>query len=292
MHKTLGFWLLISSGAFASSLRKIEVHGHRGARARFPENSLAAFQYALEVGVDVLELDLGVSRDGVLVVNHDPMINPEHCLNPDGSALTQPLPMHSLPLNVIQGFDCGSLPHKDFPEQKRIPGSHIPTLDEVFDLVQNSALPSAAHVEFNIETKSFPLHPEWAPAPEAFAKLVIQKLKARGMTSRSLLQSFDYRTLRAARKLEPSLRLSALVQDPLPGPVSIGLALRPNVVSPHWKLIGFSQIRRLHQKGIRVVPWTANTPELWSTLIQNNVDGIITDDPEPLIQFLKTKGSK
>ena len=292
MHKTLGFWLLISSGAFASSLHKIEVHGHRGARARFPENSLAAFQYALSVGADVLEMDLGVSRDGVLVVNHDPMINPEHCLNPDGSVITQPLPIHSLPLNVIQSFDCGSLPHKDFPEQKRIPGSHIPTLDEVFDLVQKSSLPNAKHVQFNLETKSFPDHPEVSPAPEVFAKLVINKLKSRGLLARTVLQSFDYRTLEAARKIEPSLRISALVQENTPDLSAIAQALHPHIISPHWKLAKAPLVRRLHKMHIRVIPWTANTPESWTTLIKNNVDGIITDDPEPLIQFLKTKGSK
>ena len=149
---------------------RIEVQGHRGSRARRPENSLPAFQYALETGVDVIELDTGVTRDNVLVLNHEADIEPSRCTHDDGAPVTKVIPIHSLTLKEVKSFKCGGLPHPRFPNQVQVPGTRIPTLDEVFEFVKKSKLPAARKVGFNIETKSFPLRPDTQPAPDEFGR--------------------------------------------------------------------------------------------------------------------------
>ena len=108
----------------------IRVHGHRGARAIYPENTLPAFQYAIEQGADVLEMDLAVTKDNVVVVSHDPHINAEICTGPRPGAIA----IHELTLAELQQYDCGTLKNRRFPQQQPAPGARIPTLDEVLDL--------------------------------------------------------------------------------------------------------------------------------------------------------------
>lgn len=267
----------------------IEVQGHRGARGRLPENSLPAFEYALQVGVDVLELDLGVSRDKVLVVNHDPFIDPERCLDKDGNRLSERIPLAALALQEIQQFQCGVLPHKRFPQQKSMKVK-MPTLEEVFDLVKNSKLPAAKTVRFNIETKLVPAMPELTPSPEVFAKMVLDAVKKYGWLNRVVIQSFDHRSLRAAKKLEPKLVISPLVENTLLNYSLLAKDLKAAIVSPNLLWITAPEVQDLHSHGIRVVPWTANEEKEWARLIEIGVDGIITDYPEECIAYLKSKG--
>src|SRR2546426_284792 len=161
----------------------ILVHGHRGARAMRPENTIPAFEYAIQVGVDVLELDMAVTKDDVLVVSHDPLLNPEICKGPEA-----PRAIRTLTLRELRRWDCGSLRNPRFPKQIPVPGTRMPTLDEVFALAPNG------RIEFNIETKIFEDHPEYTPAPEKFARLTLDCVRRNGLESRVILQSFDFRT--------------------------------------------------------------------------------------------------
>src|SRR3712207_1582119 len=136
--------LLLYMGLHTFAAERILVHGHRGARAVLPENTLPAFEYAIAVGVDVLELDLAVTRDNVLVVSHDPKINSTICSGPKEHAA-----IRELSLAELRAYDCGSRKNPLFPLQKPVPGTRIPTLDEVF------ALADRGKFEFNIETKIF-----------------------------------------------------------------------------------------------------------------------------------------
>ncbi|MBS1985492.1 MAG: hypothetical protein JST16_15105 [Bdellovibrionales bacterium] len=278
---------LLSLRAFAAP---IEVQGHRGARAIYPENSLAAFNYAIETGVDTLEMDLGVSKDGVLVVNHDPVLPPERCLAPGEQKMKEPVLIHSLTLAEIKSYDCGSLPHEKFPKQNRIKGLRIATLDEVFALVRNSKHPHAKKVEFNIETKSFEDHPEYTVTPPEFASLLVKSLRKNKMFPRVVVQSFDHRTLVEVRKLEPTARISVLDQDPAADMTALAKKYQPNILSPKWELLKKSDVDALHAAKVRVIPWTANTPDVWQKLVDLGVDGIISDDPAALMTYLKAKG--
>lgn len=271
---------------FANAAPRIQVHGHRGARALLPENSLPAFEYAMAQGVDVLELDLAVTKDDVLVVSHDSQMNPAFCEGPAGSETL----IRKMTLAELRRWDCGAKANHDFPKQQAMPGTRVPTLQEVFDLVKSKR----SRVEFNIETKIFPSKPELTPTPERFVELVLEIVRKNKLTSRVILQSFDFRTLRAMKKLEPKMRLSALYPDKMTEPhrslVDLARESGAGIVSPHFTTVRREEVAAAHKAGLVVVPWTANEPAVWDKLIAAEVDAIISDDPAALIAYLKGKG--
>ncbi len=267
----------------------MEVQGHRGARARYPENTIPAFEYALQVGVDVLELDMAITQDGKIVVSHDPHISAKICLNAKGRKLEKEPLIHELTLAQVKTYDCGTLINPRFPHQRPVSPTQIPTLEEVFKYVKDSKHPVAKKVRFNIETKSFADHPEYTVAPAEFAKRVIAVVKKHHMMNRVILQSFDYRTLEEARKIEPKIVIAALSETKGEDLVASAKKLNANICSPDFEMISGDTVKKLHDIGVQVVPWTLNTPEDWKKAIDMNVDGIITDDPGELISFLKKK---
>ena len=265
---------------FAQGHKLIQVHGHRGARARMPENTMPAFEYAIGVGVDVLELDLAVTKDNVLVVSHDPILEAPVCKGPAARAV-----IHTLTLAEVKEWDCGSVQNPRFHEQAVIPGTRIPTFDEVLELAPRGTF------EFNVETKSFVAHPEYTPAPAEFARLLVETIKRHKLEKRVIIQSFDFRTLVAARRIAPEIRLSALYEQ---GPKDFVTLSREGanaeIVSPEHRLVTVEKVMAAHAKGLLVVPWTANTPEDWDRLTRAGVDAIISDDPSALIAHLKKEG--
>ncbi|UBF24797.1 hypothetical protein K9N68_24515 [Kovacikia minuta CCNUW1] len=188
-----------------------DVQGHRGARGLRPENTLAAFKYAIGLGVTTLELDTGISADGVLVVCHDPVINPLLCLSGRGERLPDKAQYRLKDLTVaeIQSFDCGSLNPDPirFPAQMSVPGARIPTLQQVFDLgeAQNPL------IRYNIESKINPLRPWETASPEMFAEKLVGLIEQNHLTSRATIQSFDWRVLKQVKRLNSDIQTSALV---------------------------------------------------------------------------------
>ncbi len=258
--------------------RKILVHGHRGARARRPENTIPAFRYAIEHGADVLELDLAVTRDNVLVVSHDPWINPSICTGGKTG-----VPIRTITLAELRQYDCGSLQNPGFKTQIPVPGTRIATFDEVLDLAELGSF------EFNVETKIFADQPELAPGPEEFTRFVLAEIRRHHLESRVILQSFDFRTLHAMRTMTPEIRLSALYEGKDRSLVEIAHEAGATIVSPEFHLVTPEQVASAHAAGLQVVPWTANTPTDWDKLIAANVDAIITDDPAALVVYLTEK---
>src|SRR5712692_8875158 len=261
----------------------IQVHGHRGCRAVRPENTLPAFEHAIRVGVDALEMDLCVTADDVLVVSHDPFINPVICRGTGGSEVKPDLALRSLTFAELSRFDCGAVRNPAFPHQVPVPGTRIPAFEDVLRL----AAPS--NVWLNVETKMRE-HPELAPPPAKFAAMVLQAVRKHGVESRTILQSFDYRSLRAMKELAPKMRLAAL--DDIGKEEFVTLARRASagIISPRFDFITPAKVQTAHAAGLEVIPWTANQPEDWRALIQAGVDAIITDDPEALIAYLKQRG--
>lgn len=265
----------------------IEVHGHRGARSIFPENTLAAFEYALEQGVNVLELDLGVTRDGILVIYHDQKINPSLCRFKDGRRATK-IAIRTLTLNQIKQYDCGSLPNRKFPRQRAVPGAEIPTLNELFALIESKGTDNARSVQFNIEIKSDASRPDLQPPPAEFAKLVFEVIREHEMIARVIIQSFDHRALIEMKKLDSQIRTSALFNKRPRGDfVQIVQNLKAFAVSPKYRWLKRRDVRQFHDVGIQVIPWTVNEPKGWRKMLDLGVDGIISDDPAALIKFLK-----
>lgn len=254
---------------------RILVHGHRGARALRPENTLPAFEYAIAQGVDALELDMAVTKDNVLVVSHDPMLHPPVCSGPVPEAV-----IHELTLAQVKEWDCGKVQNPAFPRQQTIPGTRMPTLDEVF------ALAPKGKFLFNVETKIFADHPELTPSPEEFVRLVLVEVRKHHLESRVILQSFDFRTLHAMKKAAPEIALSALYSGDPKDFTAIGKESGAGIISPEFHLATPEQVRAAHAAGLQVAPWTADTPEDWDRLIAAKVDAIITDDPAGLLERL------
>jgi len=281
-------FLSISAGIGTNSIAKeVDVHGHRGSRGLFPENTLVAFRSALEAGVDVLEMDLAVTKDGVLVISHDPHINPAICLNSDGSLIKSSPLIHSLTLSQVKEYDCGALKNPNFIRQIQAPGERIPTLLEVFELVKSAKISNAKKVKFNIEIKVFKNHPEYTIAPEEFAKKAISVFKESGFINRIIFQSFDLRALIEARKLNSTLQIALLVEDAQVDMLRVAKAAGANIISPMFELLTKENIAGFHKAGFQVIPWTLNTQEEWQKAVAMKVDGIITDYPADLLNFKK-----
>jgi glycerophosphoryl diester phosphodiesterase len=287
-----------------------DVEGHRGARGLAPENTLAAFRRALALGVTTLEADLAVTRDDVVVVSHNPRLNPDITRDAAGRWLVGEGPaIRSLTLAELQRFDVGRLDPaskyaQGFPAQEPQDGERIPTLDALLALAKASERP----VRLNIETKISPEQPGDTPDAETFVALVAARVRAAGLASRVTLQSFDWRTLVAARRLAPELRRACLTQetagtdnvaarDGKPSAWTAGFDLRdvggsvPRLVkaagcdvwSPFHRNATPERIVEAHALGLEVLPWTVNDPADMRRLIDAGVDGLISDYPDRLL---------
>ena len=265
------------------------VHGHRGSRGTVPENTIPAFEAALMAGADVLEMDMGVTKDGVVVISHEPKVTPERCLGPDGAKLDKPVPIRTLTLAELKKYDCGSLLNPKFPQQIEVPGTPMPTLDEVFTMAEKSGYAAAPEAQFNIETKIFPAEPELTPAPAEFARLVVDAVKKHGMEKRVIVQSFDVRTLKEVKKLAPAIRTSQLTYEELLDIVPALKAAGTDIWSPNSRWITPEAVKEAHAAGIQVAPWTINTKKEWDLALAAGVDAIITDYPAALVEYLESK---
>jgi glycerophosphoryl diester phosphodiesterase len=271
--------VILLLGASITMAAPIQVHGHRGARAMRPENTIPAFEYAIEEGVDALEMDVAVTQDDVLVISHDPVLNPEICRSLAGSNI-----IRELTFAELRKWDCGSLVNPRFPRQMPVPGTRIPALEEVLSLA------GSGHFLFNIETKIFKDQPQYTPTPERFAELLLRAIDRHHLRSRVIVQSFDFRTLQAMKKLAPDIRLAALDEDEkLENFVAVARGAGAQIISPEKGLVTPSRVVAAHDAGLQVIPWTANTPREWDALTAAGVDAIISDDPAALIAYLKQK---
>lgn len=280
----------------------IEIQGHRGTRALRPENTLPAFAAAIEAGADVLELDVLTTLDGELIIYHDYHINKELCTYRDGRAISDPPLVRSLTLAEIKQFDCGTKTNPKFPKQLSIPGTQIPTLQELFDLIRTSSHPQAKKVRLNLEIKRNSQFPELTIAPDEFAKKIISLVKKNDFSSRVYYSSFDPNVLSEVRRLDPNARIGfifdaqsfAFVQklDPqakISSLIEFAASLKAEIISPDHRLLKDpAEIQAMKKRGFRVIPWTVNDPQRWAELIKMGVSGIITDDPLALVQFLET----
>lgn len=314
MNRALLLCAVLAAGGCAT----FDLQGHRGARGLAPEDSLPAFAKALEIGVDTLELDVGVTRDGVMVVAHDPWLNPDIVRGPDGRWLEKRGPnISELTFEELSRYDIGRLKPgtdyaKRFPEQVAVDGTRFARLAELFELVRRSG---NRRVRFNIETKISPLEPGETLAPEPFARQLIAEIRGARMASRSTIQSFDWRTLRIAQRQAPEIPtvyLSAqqrfsdtICTGPAAGspaisvsqcgssPWTAGFQLRdhgsvPKMVkaaggaiwSPFYRDIDASLLAEAHALGLKVVVWTVNAPDDIRRMLDLGVDGIISDRPD------------
>lgn len=262
------------------------VVGHRGARARFPENTLPALRHALEAGADGVEIDVRVTADDVLVLSHDATLPPDLCRGADGRRARSGLAVRGLSFEALCRFDCGAVPNPRFPSQRAVPGTPIPSLVEVLDLLSAGEPSSARAATLFLELKHEEGAPDLSPPREHFARLVVGLLKERGFAGRTIVLSFDHLLLRAVRALDPALRTMPLVDENVD---LAALALREGApwVGPRHGRLTAASVEALHAAGVKVFAWTANAPRDQDRLASLGVDAVGTDDPLALVERWK-----
>lgn len=262
-----------------------DLQAHRGGRGLAPENTLAAFGKAIALGVTTLETDLAMTRDGVLVLSHDPYLNPALVRGPDGRWLTDKgATIFSMSRQALSTYDIGRLnpdhPYgRGFPRQQPVDGERYPSLTELFDLARASGKP----LRFNIETKITPDAPADTPDPVRFAEAAVAAIRQAGLERRATIQSFDWRTLVHAKQIAPGIRTACLSIDSSgmnttsrdagqASPWQAGLRMAdhggvlPGVVkaagcetwSMFWRNLTPQAFAQARSYGLRVVPWTVN----------------------------------
>ena len=253
----------------------LDIQGHRGCRGLRPENTLPAFERALELQVTTLEMDVQATRDGVLIVHHDPRLNPKLCVRADGSKLSA-TPFDKLDYDDLSNVDCGKLQNPKFPQQLPVPGAHIPTLNEVLRLAASSGYPVQVSIEIKMQEKRSDL------GASDLARLVVENVKEHGLESRTIIQSFDAAALVAVRELAAEISRAYLVRDRnYQKQIDDGTA---TIISPKHVSLRQGDVARLQDQGIPVIPWTVNSPKDIRRLIAWGVDGIISDYPDRVIE--------
>lgn len=289
--------------------RHLEIQGHRGARGLLPENTLPGFAATLALGVDTLELDVGISRDGVVMVHHDSTLNPMTTRDSAGEwiPLTERPPISSLDAAQLKTYDVGMLKPdsnyaKLYPQQAAVPGARIPTLNEVIELLHRC---HSDHVRLNIEAKLDPENPALTAPPEIFVNLLLQALQVTNMMDRATIQSFDWRVPAHVQTLAPQVQTGYLSEqrpgrdtvrnrDDAPSPWTNGLkfddfqgslprmvkAAGGGIWSPDYRSLGEDALREAHSLGLRVVVWTVNCRDDICRMISMGADGVISDYPD------------
>jgi glycerophosphoryl diester phosphodiesterase len=289
-----------------------DLQAHRGGRGLRPENTLAAFENAIAIGVTTLELDIAITADGVPVISHDPFVNPALARDGEGRWLAGAGPLiHSLTLAELQRYDVGRLNPanayaKGFAEQQASDGERIPTLAALFARVRELG---ANDIEFDIETKIFPDRPDDTVPPEEFVAKLLAVIRTAGMAERVMIQSFDWRTLAIVQRVEPGMRTVYLTTQGRGGgnvadPRWVGglkLADYPSVAhmvkaaggrtwAPNFNNVDEAAVRSAHALGLGVIPWTVNATVDMRNLLGWGVDGLITDYPDRLRDVLRERG--
>ena len=305
--------LLCLSGA----AHAFDLQAHRGGRGLHPENTLTAFESAARLGVNTLELDIGITADGVPVVTHDRALNPFFTRDARGEWLpARGLLINALSLAQLQTYDVGRLQPgtnyaREFNQQQAVDGERVPTLAAVFEHVKALGFD---HLNFNIETKLNPNAPGDTLAPEPFVRAVLGVIRQAGMTKRVMLQSFDWRTLQVVHQLAPEMRIAYLSATPpvagspnealwtagrklsghggsMPKLVRAAAGSAKGVTwSPHWKQLDPDQLKQAQALGLSVVPWTVNESADMKRLMDWGVDGLITDYPDRLRAVMAERG--
>ena len=312
----LGTALLCFSLA-ASAQKTIDLQGHRGARGLLAENTLPSFALALQAGVSTLELDVVVTRDDVLVISHDPALNPDITRDAQGHFLSNKGPdIRQLTFEQLQTYDVGRINPasryaQTFSAQKDQDGVRIPRLKDLFEMVKAQG---HSQVKFAIETKITPQRPDQTPDPERFVQLLLQEIREHGMSERVQILSFDWRTLQLVQKLAPGMP-TVYITAQLPTLDNLGIKSGqpsawtagfqhgqhgsvPRMIkaaggshwSSFWRELDAQKVREAQSLGIKVLAWTVNDRQSMGQMLDLGVDGLVTDRPDIAADLLKERG--
>lgn len=308
--------LFNTAGAIAGNLNVI---GHRGAAGLLPENTLAGFKKAIELGVDTIELDIQLTSDNEAVVSHDSRLNPAITRDSKGKWIKERHLIKELTLSEVQYYDIGKLNRwkgyaKRYPNQKPAEGERIPTLRDVIQLVKKTGNTT----NLFIELKFYPLKAEETKSREEISNVVAKIIKDENITEKVTVVSFDWKILMYFQKIMPEVPTGyvTITKDDLdtiqknnPGasPWMNGIDIDefnsiPEAVKSagvtYWHInfyhaIGNKKnmtsaiVEKAHAIGIKVIVWTPDSKSDMEKLIKTGVDGITTNRPDILLSLLK-----
>lgn len=266
--------------------RDVDWQGHRGARGAYPENTISGFLYALDEGMNTLEMDVVITADSQVVVSHEPFMSSQICLDPDGEPISKRgesrFNIYEMTYDEVKKFDCGSKKHPEFDEQTNTEAAK-PLLQEVIELSLKHARDNDLEKpHYNIEIKSRPgWEGKYHPSVQAYTQLVLQVLDEAKVTRRTTIQSFDPRVLQYLDTIKTKVQLSLLVDAKENAAKKLSmLGFYPDVLSPHYKLVDEKLMKLADKEGMKVIVWTVNDKETAQRLIADyKVHGIITDYP-------------
>ena len=310
------FLFITNISAIAGDLNAI---GHRGAAGLLPENTLAGFKKAMEIGVDTIELDIRLTSDNEAVVYHDSRLNPAITRDNNGKWIKERHLFKELTLSEVQSYDVGKLNRwkgyaKKYPDQKAAEGERIPTLRDVIQLVKRTG--DKTHLF--IEPKFSPLKPEETRSPEEISNVVAKIIKDENIAKRVTVISFDWKILMYFQKIMPEVPTGYVTiakkrrdtiqknksgSSPWMGGIDIDdFDSIPEAVKSaggtywntnfrhaigHKKNITSKIVKKAHNIGIKVLVWTVDSSWDMKELIKKGVDGITTNRPDKLLSILK-----
>ena len=310
-------WIVAALLGACLQSQAFELQGHRGAHGLAPENTLAGFERALAIGVDTLETDIAVSRDGVLLISHDPALNPDITRGPDGQFLDARGPViWRTDFAELQRYDVGRLKPGTryaalYPEQQPSDGARLPRLDALFALAKK---PGNAELRLALEIKIRPDAPDETPAPEPFARALVDAVRAAGLATRTSILSFDWRALQAVQTIAPEITTVALtIQQrdfdnigagrPGASPWTAGIAFADHGSVPKMvKAAGASvwssfhgdldaaRVKQAQALGLTVLAWTVNDTARIAEVMDFGVDGIVSDRPDRVRAEMQRRG--
>jgi len=300
--------------AFRGGNNLIRVVGHRGARGVLPENSMIGFDFSLSIGVPLLEFDVVLTADDVPVITHNHRLHAPSFRGADGLFLTGEEPkVSSLTFEQLQQFDIGRLDGlsaygQRFPDQAQLDGVRVPRLMDLLDLVSE---PKYGDAYLMLELKS---DPDLAHDPlhrENFVGRVLQEVRAKGLSSRAVLHSFDWNLLDECQRQAPDMPSSYLTQLPNnaddvgeDSSKAVCPDFRgrrdeiPNLVKqaggsvwcPYYADVTAENVARAKDLGLCVAVWTVNEHEEIDRMIDLRVDAIVSDYPGRVQRHLSDLG--
>ena len=272
-----------------------DLQGHRGARGLLPENTIPSLLEALKYHVNTLEFDVVVTRDSLILVSHEPWFHHDISTHPDGRPVRAQefvgTNIFRMTYEETQQFDVGQRGHERFPEQQPMAVTKPLMKDAVRAVDEYSLENGLPLVDFSIELKSSPeWYNEFVPESEKFVKLAHSEIMELGIRDRTILQSFDVNILKEMRKLDEEIRIAYLINNENSFEENMDLlGFTPEIYSPNFRLVDENLVKKAHDAGMLIIPWTINEIEDMEKIIATGVDGLITDYPNRAAEILGRK---
>ena len=275
----------------AQGQKRFMLLGHQGARGVMPENTIQGMLKALDLGVNVLDMDVVMSGDQQVLLSHEPYFNNEISTRPNGKAISmkeeKTFNIFKMDYAEVKKFDVGMKVHPRFPGQAKVK-AYKPLLSEVIDAVEAYVkLKKLKKPTYNIETAFIRRGDgEFQPEASVIIEGIMQIVKEKKIGKRVIIQSLDMRPLQYLHAQYPSVKTSLVIDEKQDFEESLEkLGFKPTYYSPYFVLVGKGLVDRCHELGVKIIPWTVNSVKDLNYLLGLGVDGVVTDYPNLMMNL-------